>query len=76
MARYTKKALESDLADLNKELKDNGLNYSFKYQSRNGYHAVDLYQDGNCVRCVDCNEPPVTLLQKAVDEFSYLIDTK
>lgn len=73
MSRYTKKSLEIDLAILNKEFKAKGLSYSFKYQSRNGYHAVDLYQDDKCLLCVDCNEPPYKLFDKAQDEFYYLI---
>jgi len=53
--RYTKNTLIADLNDLNKGLIDNGLSeYKFKYQGRNGYHAIDLYKNDKCLRCVDC----------------------
>lgn len=73
MARYTKNSLISDLEDLNKDLVNKGLpDHKFKYQGRNGYHAVDLYKNGKCLRCVDCAEPPSVLFIMAFKEFENL----
>lgn len=73
--RYTKNSLIADLTDLNKDLVNNGLpEYKFKYQGRNGYHAVDLYKNGKCLRCVDCNETPSTLYIMAFREFEDLVN--
>ena len=73
--RYTKNSLISDLADLNKDLVNNGLpEYKFKYQGRNGYHAVDLYKNGKCLRCVDCNETPKDLYYISLEQFENLMN--
>ncbi len=71
--RYTKNSLIADLNDLNKDLINNGLpEYKFKYQGRNGYHAVDLYKNDKCLRCVDCAEPPKDLYLVALEQFENL----
>lgn len=71
--RYTKNSLIADLDGLNKDLVNNGLpEYKFKYQGRNGYHAVDLYKNGKCLRCVDCAEPPKDLYYTALEQFENL----
>lgn len=71
--RYTKNSLIADLTDLNKDLVNNGLpEYKFKYQGRNGYHAIDLYKNDKCLRCVDCNETPKDLYYTALEQFENL----
>ena len=73
--RYTKNSLIADLTDLNKDLVNNGLpEYKFKYQGRNGYHAIDLYKNDKCLRCVDCNEIPKDLYYTAFEQFENLIN--
>ena len=71
MVRFTKSDLIAEIEELN--LKLSHTEYSFKYQHRNGYHAVDLMKNGDCVRCVDCAEPPRILSEKCWDEYYYLI---
>ncbi len=74
MSRFTKSSLIAKLEELNAELKSANSPYSFQYNTRSGYHAVDLYNaDGKCVRNIDCNETPRKLAERAEDESSYYI---
>ena len=68
--RYTKNDLIEDLSELNMFL--SGKEYKFKYSHRNGYHAVDLYKNDKCLRCVDCNETPKDLYYTALEQFENL----
>ena len=72
--RYTKNSLIADLNNINDNLKDIGSAYSFKYQSRNDYHAVDLYKNTKCIRNVDCNEPPKDLYLTVFEQYENLIN--
>jgi len=74
--RYTKNNLIADIEDLNKQLENKGSVYSFKYDPRNGYHAVDLYKGEKCLRNVDCNEPPRKLLERVESEAEYYLNNK
>lgn len=76
MSRYTKNSLKADLEELNTKLEAEGSTYSFKYEGRNNYHAVDLYNGDMCMRCVDCAEPPIMLFYKAQQEFNYFMSCK
>lgn len=74
--RYTKNNLIVDIEDFNMQLLEKGSDYSFKYQGRNGYHAVDLYKGNRCLRNVDCNEPPRKLLERVEIEAKYYLNNK
>lgn len=76
MSRYTKNSLKADLQDFNDRLKKEGSDWSFKYGNRNGYHAIDVYKGDCCMRCLDCNEPPIKLIYKAQQEFDYWMSCK
>lgn len=69
MSRFTKNNLKQELQRLNTLLADKGSKYSFKYEGRNGYHAVDLMKGDSCLRCLDCAEPPRMLAMTAENEY-------
>jgi len=78
MARYTKNNLISDLNELNEKLKAAGSPYSYSYESRCGYHAVDLYKkeegrEAVCVSTIDCYELPTILFNRALADSIYRI---
>lgn len=47
---YTRSDLNTLCTDLNTRLDASGSSLRYAYQSRNGYHAVDLYVRGKCRR--------------------------
>ena len=72
--RFTKSTLERHILEVNQELLQAGSTYSYKYGSRNGYHAVDLLQGEKVIRCLDCNESPRTLSFKLEDDYTFYLD--
>lgn len=60
--RYTEKALQADIRELNETLKPSG--YFLRVDSRNGYTAIDEYRADStkasgaaCVRNIECGTP-------------------
>lgn len=73
MARITKSNLLQEIKEVNELLAKSGSDYHYKYQSRNNYHAVDLCKNGDCVRLLDCAEPPKVLIVKLLNDYKYYL---
>lgn len=84
MARFTRTTvtnLRSEIDQVNAALLASGSDYYYSYQSRNGYHAVDLYftdsfKRGHCVNCLDCNETPRKLIDRLNESFEWYLGRK
>jgi hypothetical protein len=78
--RITKKDLIQEILSVNRILKNSGSVYFYKYQHRNGYHAVDLCKQEidhiSCVACLDCAEPPRVLIEKLKTDYIYFLTKK
>jgi hypothetical protein len=67
--RYTAKDLKENIQTVNEILLKSGSTYHYKYENRNGYHAVDLYNNQKCIKNLDCAEPPRKLSERLDDEY-------
>ena len=76
MSRITKSNLIAEIEEVNQELKESGSAYEYRYQSRNNYHAVDLYKNGKCHSMLDCAEPPRVLIDKLQNEYTFYLGKK
>jgi len=79
--RTTVTNLRAEIQDVNLALVQSGSDYRYSYQSRNGYHAVDLMRveadkKWHCVSCLDCNETPRRLIDRLNDDFEYYLGRK
>lgn len=74
MSRYTKSNLKAYIEEVNQALKEKGSYYSFEYNHRNGYHAVDLLKHGCTLRNIDCAEPPRVLADRVEVEATYYLE--
>ena len=74
MTRITKSNLIAEINDVNHLLIASGSGYTYKYGHRNGYHAVDLMQGSDCVRCLDCGETPKVLIAKVWEDHYYYLN--
>lgn len=73
-ARITKSNLLAEINEVNEELKNSGSVFEYRYQSRNNYHAVDLYKNGKYHSLLDCAEPPKVLINKLLDEYEFYLN--
>lgn len=76
MARYSVKDLKSAIKEVNLRLSKSGSDYSYRYGSRNYYHAVDLYKGDVNIRCLDCNEPLRVLIDRVYDDYDQYLNKK
>lgn len=76
MSRITVVDLKSEIEMVNKLLVGGSSGHSYKYQHRNGYHAVDLMKGDQCVRCMDCGETPRVLINKLFDDYKFYLNNK
>jgi hypothetical protein len=75
MSRYTATKLKIDLDEINAYMKHEGNYYQFKYDHRNGYHAVDLIAitptETIEILNIDCFETPQKLYERALSESHF-----
>lgn len=64
--RYTRKALQSDIDNLNNSLKEANSPYHLSCEGRNGYTAVDVYENEKCIRNLACGTPKECLAESRI----------
>jgi hypothetical protein len=78
--RITKNDVIKEISTVNEILKNLGSAYFYKYQNRNGYHAVALCKQEidhiYYINCLASCELPKVLIEKLKTDYIYYLATK